>query len=431
LSVLAGGTMTKTNPTFIRVHAWLPIIALSVAASCASSGQQTKSTQPGGETVVHLDMDPIKIEATNDADGLHIDAYDAPELFEHAGKALSDSRFDDAAKEYGKLLKSFPESPYARPALYNLGLTQIGKKEYSAAIDSFKTLIEKYPNHADAKDSLFQLGACYAEQGNWPSSAEVFARLLERKDLNSDDRIEAISRRGFAQFNLNDLDTAEKTFRAAMAYKQTIESEERLSTDFYLAFSQYHLGQIFHQRFRKAALRLPEAQLDKDLEEKAHLLLTAQRAYIDTIKFGNPGWASAAGFQVGSLYEELFDAFMSVPVPQDLDAEARTIYKEELHKKIRILLEKSLRWQRENLLMIERLGVSSDWADKSKLAYAKLLKLLDPSLPGPSEDIPGGRSPSPGPSTIPPPVPQAPIRGGEAPKDSSPSDGSALRRHVL
>ena len=428
--------MTKTNPKSTRVHARLPIVALSFAAvgfaaSCAGTGQQTKPTQPGGEQAVHLDMDPIKIEATSDADGLHIDAYDAPELFEHAGKALSDGRFDEAAKEYGKLLKNFPESPYARPALYNLGLAKIGKKYWAAAIDSFKNLIEKYPNHADAKDALFQLGACYAEQGNWPASAEVFARVLERKDLNADDRIEAIARRGFAQFNLNDLDTAEKTFRAAMAYKQTIESEERLSTDFYLAFSQYHLGQVFHLRFRKAALRLPETQLDKDLEEKAHLLLTAQRAYIDTIKFGNPAWASAAGFQVGSLYEELFDAFMSVPIPPELDAEAQAIYKEELHKKIRILLEKSLRWQRENLLMIERLGVNTDWAEKSKLAYAKLLKLLDPNLPGPSDEIPGGRQPGRGPSISPPPVPQAPFRGGESPKESAPGDGDALRRHVL
>ena len=209
-------------------------------------------------------------DKTSDADGIHIDAFDAPELFEHGGTALSAKRFDDAVKVYAKLLKSFPESPYARPALYNLGLAQIGRKDWADAIDSFKGLIEKYPSHPDAKDSLFQLGACYAEQNNWPASAEVFARVLERNDLNADDRIEAIARRGFAQFNLNDLDTAEKTFRAAMVYKQKIESEERLSTDFYLAFSQYHLGQIFHLRFRKAALRLPEAQLDKDLEEKAH-----------------------------------------------------------------------------------------------------------------------------------------------------------------
>jgi tetratricopeptide (TPR) repeat protein len=433
LSILAGGTMTKTNQNSLRAQSLLPLFALGFAAACASTGQPTKPGQPGGEPVVHLDMEPIKIEATSDADGIHIDAYDAPELFEHAGKALSEKRYDDAVKVYGKLLKSFPESPYARPALYNLGLAQIGKKDWAAAIDSFKGLIEKYPSHPDAKDSLFQLGACYAEENNWPASAEVFARVLERNDLNADDRIEAIARRGFAQFNLNDLDTAEKTFRAAMVYKQKIESEERLSTDFYLAFSQYHLGQVFHLRFRKAALRLPEAQLDKDLEEKAHLLLTAQRAYIDTIKFGNPAWASAAGFQVGSLYEELFDAFMSVPVPPELDAEARAIYQEELLKKIRILLEKSLRWQRENLLMIERLGVNTEWADKSKLAYAKLLRLLDPKLPGATEDIPADKSPRPAPSKAapPPPVPQAPFRGGESPKESAPSEGDALRRHVL
>ncbi len=412
--------------TFSSVRT-IELLVLALATGCATSGGQNASPQPGGE-VVRLDMEPIKIEATSSADGIRIDAFDAPELFEHAGKALSDRRFDDAIREYRKLLTSFPESSYVRPTFYNLGLAQIGKKDWSAAIESFKALVGRFPDHADAKDSMFQLGACYAEQGNWPASAEAFVRVLERKDLNADDRIEAIARRGFAQFNLNDTDTAEKTFRSAMAYKQQIDSEERLSTDFYLAFSQYHIGEIFHQRFRKAPLRLPEPQLDKDLDQKATLLLTAQRAYIDTIKFGNPAWASAAGFQVGSLYEELYDAFMNVPVPPELANEARQVYVEELHKKIRILLEKSLRWQRENLLMIERLGVATEWADKSKLAYTKVLKLLDPGISD-SE-----LTPSNAPSTIPsapPPVPQAPMRGGEAPKESTPQENGDLRRHVL
>lgn len=416
--------MTKAIFSSVRTF---ELLVLALATGCATSGSQNASLQPGGE-VVRLDMEPIKIEATNSADGIRIDAFDAPELFEHASKALSDKRFDDAIREYRKLLASFPESSYVRPTFYNLGLAQIGKKDWSAAIESFKALIDRFPNHADAKDSMFQLGACYAEQGNWPASAEAFVRVLERKDLNADDRIEAIARRGFAQFNLNDTDTAEKTFRSAMAYKQQIDTEERLSTDFYLAFSQYHIGEIFHQRFRRAPLRLPESQLDKDLDQKATLLLTAQRAYIDTIKFGNPAWASAAGFQVGSLYEELYDAFMNVPVPPELANEARRVYVEELHKRIRILLEKSLRWQRENLLMIERLGVATEWADKSKLAYAKVLKLLDPG--DPDIDLTPSTSPSPTPSA-PPPVPKAPTRGSEAPKESAPMESDDMRRHVL
>jgi tetratricopeptide (TPR) repeat protein len=401
------------------------------ASACATTASQQRAADQGAGPVTQLEMDPIKIEATSSADGVRIDAFDAPELFEYAGKALSDKKWDDAVATYQKLLKNFPDSSYARPSLYNMGLAQIGKKDWPSAIDSFKSLSERYPTHVDAKDALFQLGACYAEQGNWPASAEVFARVLDRSDLNPDDRIEAIARRGYAQFNLNDLDTAEKTFRMAMVYKQKIENEERLSTDFYLAFSQYHLGQIYHQRFRKAELRLPEAQLDRDLEEKAHLLLTAQRAYIETIKFGNPGWASAAGFQVGSLYEELYDAFMNVPVPSELDAEAKQVYQQELQKKIRILLEKSLRWQRENLLMVERLGVATDWAEKSKLAYAKLLNLLDPKMKTPEDDI-LRTPPSSAPRSAPPPIPKAPTRGGGEPSDDPPPpDGAPLKRHVL
>jgi TolA-binding protein len=409
-----------TRPNF-RHTGTFALLGFALAAGCATSGQQ-KAPQPGND-VVHLDMEPIELEATKDGDGVHIEAFDASELFERASKALSDKRFDEAIQEYQKLLKDFPDSSYVRPTFYNLGLAQIGKKDWAAAVDSFRTLVDRFPIHADAKDALFQLGACYAEQANWPASAEVFARVLDRKDLNADDRIEAIARRGFAQFNLSDLDTAEKTFRSVIAYKQQIDTDERLSTDFYLAFSQYHLGQIFHLRFRKAPLRMPESQLDKDLDEKARLLLTAQRAYIDTIKFGNPAWASAAGFQVGSLYEELYDAFISVPVPAELNAEARGVYLEELHKKIRILLEKSLRWQRENLLMIERLGVATEWADKSKLAYAKVMKLLDSGFnPDPEKAAP---------PSVAPPVPQAPARGGEPLKESAPQDGNQLQRHIL
>jgi tetratricopeptide (TPR) repeat protein len=421
--------MNKAYPVSIQLVRRLSWLLLGVAVGCGTSGRGT-GTPTGPAAPVHLDMEPIKIEATTDGEGTRIDAFDASELFERAGQALSDKRFDDALATYGKLLKEFPDSSYARPTLYNQGLAHIGKKSWPAAADAFKSLIDKYPSHIDAKDSLFQLGACYAEQSNWPASAEVFVRLLERTDLNADDRIEAIARRGFAQFNLGDMDAAEKTFRAAMAHRQKIETEERLSTDFYLAFSQYHLGQIFHERFRKAALRMPEAQLDKDLEEKAHLLLTAQRAYIDTIKFGNPGWASAAGFQVGSLYEELYDAFIQVPIPRELDDEAKVVYQEELHKKIRILLEKSLRWQRENLLMIERLGVSTDWAQKSRLAYAKLLQLLDPNAAKESDDILKSSPAQPAPAA-PPPVPKPPFRGGGGADDKPPSDQDSLRRHVL
>jgi tetratricopeptide (TPR) repeat protein len=393
-------------------------------AACATHAQPPPANP--GTPAVRYDMEPIAIEAKRGEAGVQIESFDAEELFEQAGAALSQKRYDDAVRLYDKLLGSFAESPYARPAMYNRGLALRDKKDWNGAVEAFKAMVDRYESHPDAKDALFQLGACYAELTNWPASGQVFVRLLERPDLTADDRIEAMARRGFAQFNLTDLDAAEKTFRAVFAYKQRIEADERLATDFYLAFSQYHLAQITHQRFRAVALRLPETQMDRDLDLKASLLLQAQKGYIETIKFGNPGWASAAGFQVGSLYEELYDSFMNAPVPKDLKGEAREVYLAELHKKIRILLEKSAKWQRENLLMIERLGVNTDWAEKSKLAYNKLLRLLDPKA-SPDEVVPGAPRRDQA-----PPAPKAPERQSpDKPAGAPPPDDAAPQRQIL
>jgi tetratricopeptide (TPR) repeat protein len=398
----------------------LLLILIAGAGACGTTG--TKGPVGPAPQPAAYDMEPVVIQATPAAGGVQIESFDAQELFEQAGAALSQSRFDDSIRAYERLIKEFPASTYARPAMYNRGLAFQGKKDWAKAVESFRALAETFASHPDAKDALFKLGESYAEMENWPSSAEVFVRLLERKDLNADDRIEAIARRGFAQLKVGDLDTAEKTFHTALQYRQQIEKEERLATDFFLAFSQYNLAEISHERFRRTPIRLPESQMDRDLEEKASLLLKAQRSYIETIKYGNPRWASAAGFQVGSLYEELYDAFMAAPIPPGLDQEGREVYREELRKKIRVLLEKSVRWYRENLLMVERLGVDTDWAQKTKVAYAKLLRILDPAIK-PDELAPPGSKPSQVPA-----VPTAPERGGSRP--AAPAGGE-VQRQVL
>jgi TolA-binding protein len=418
----------QKNLSRLVVAAATSAVAAALLPACATApAGKAVQTPATAAPVTEYQMDPMKIEAVKGPDGgVHIESFDAGELFEQAGAALSDKRYDDAIQGYERLLKEFGDSRYTKAALYNIGLAYQGKKDWNAAIARFKVLVDQYGATSDAKDAAFQLGASYAELGNWPASAEVFARVLERKDLTADDRIEAMGRRGFAQFQLKDLDTAERTFQSAMAYFHQIEAEQRLETDFYLGLCQYHLGEIPHERFRAISLRLPERQMGIDLEDKAHLLLVAQRQYIDSIKLGNPQWASASGFQIASLYEELYDSFVHAPVPPELlghdNDEKREIYYDELRKKIRVLLEKSLRVHEQNLLMMERLGVQNEWRDRSKLAYAKVQKLLDPTY---KIEFADPASPLAAPAA--PPVPVVPTsRPGEAPTEAGvPATGAA------
>src|SRR5262245_30326180 len=397
------------------------VVVLVLMSACA--GKAKNDVAVGPPPVEHIEMDPIKISAVTGPDGGHLETFDVAELFEHAGKALAEKRYDDAIAGYEQLLREFPgDNKFRLPSLYNQGLAHQGKKDWAKAADVFKKMAELAPNHPDTKDALFQLGATYAEMGNWPTSGTIFAQLLERKDMTADDKIEAYARRGFAQFQLKDLDTAERTFTSALYFFRSIEKDERLQTDFYLGLVKYHLGQIPHERFRAIPLRLPEKQMAKDMDDKARLLLSAQRQYIETIKMGNPQWASASGYQVGSLYEEFYDSFIHAPIPPELvgdgNQEKREIYYDELRKRIRILLEKSLRTHEQNLLMLERLGVQNEWRDKSKLAFAKLQKMLDPSFKFDFADPATAGSQSPAPP--PPPTPTPPAGGRPGPEDNEP-----------
>jgi TolA-binding protein len=407
-------TMQRRSPPILLVVA--AAAALAGAAGCAGKNRNDVNI-PAGTPVEQIEMEPIKIQAVKGPDGTHIETFDATELFERAGAALSEKRFDDAIRAYEQLLKEFAsDTRYTKAAIYNCGLAYQGKKDWPTAVARFQQLADRFPETSDAKDAQFQIGASYAEMGNWPTSATLFAQILERKDLTADDRIEAMARRGFAQFQLKDLDTAERTFKSALWYFQSIERDERLQTDFYLGLCKYHLGEIPHERFRAVPLRLPERQMSLDLDEKARLLLFAQRQYIETIKLGNPQWASASGYQIGSMYEELYDAFIHAPIPAELEGadnqEKREVYYEELRKKIRILLEKSLRTHEQNLAMLERFGVQNEWRDKSKVAFAKLQKILDPSFKLEFADPNAAPAAPP-----PPPTPEAPASGrpGAAP----------------
>jgi tetratricopeptide (TPR) repeat protein len=387
------------------------MVSLVLVSACAGKTNNAVTVAP--PPVEHIEMDPIKISAVKGPDGVHMETFDVAELFEHAGKALVEKRYDDAIAGYDM---------YRLPSLYNEGLAYQGKKDWAKAADVFKKMAELAPNASDTKDALFQLGATYAEMNNWPMSAAIFAQLLERKDMTADDKIEAYARRGYAQFQLKDLDTAERTFSTALYFYRSIEKDERLETDFYLGLVKYHLAQIPHERFRAMPLRLPEKQMAKDLDDKARLLLTAQRQYIETIKMGNPQWASASGYQVGSLYEELYDAFVHAPIPAELvgegNQEKREIYYEELRKKIRILLEKSLHTHEENLLMLERLGVQNEWRDRSKLAFAKLQRMLDPSFKFDFADPTTAGRQTPAPPA--PPTPSPPAARPGSPDEAQP-----------
>lgn len=364
------------------------VLTLLLVAGCA----HTQKAAPREQTVT---MEPMVFQAQPNGT---VETVDAASLFQRAGTAYGNKDFDAALGLFDRVVREWPDSSYVVPSLYNAGLALEGKGDLAAAADRYRRITVEHADAKDAIDAWYRLGFVLAQAKNWPAAVETYGQILQRKDLTLGDRVEALARRGVAQLGAHDLLAAEHTFRDELAWYHAHETEERLDSDFFVAMGAYYLGECAHEQYRALPVRLPEKQLARDLEAKARMLLVAQSRFLDAMRVNNVEWATAAGFQIGSLYREFYDDLVGAPVPPQLTGEAKDVYLEEVRKQVKTLLQKAINIHEKNVLMAERNGERNEWARRSNEQMEQLKKLL---VPGPVE-------PQPPDAAQPPAEPQAP-----------------------
>ena len=279
------------------------VLPLALLGACAGKAKNDVTVVPPGAPVEQIEMDPIKIAAVKGPDGTHLETYDVTELFERAGAALSDKRPADAARDYDQLLKEFPDTRYTKAALYNAGLAYEGLKDWQTAIARFQQAGQRARRHLGRQGralpdrGLLRRARQLADLGDDlrpdPRAQGPDRRRQDRGDGPA--RVRAVPAQGL-RHRRADLPVGASTTSTASPARS---GWRPTSTSAWSATSWGRSPTSASAPFRCV---LPEKAtietVDKRrgvLNDKAKLLLAAQRQYIETIKLGNPQWASAAG----------------------------------------------------------------------------------------------------------------------------------------
>jgi hypothetical protein len=317
-------------------------------------------------------MDEMRISARRGENGnFEFDSYDAEGLFTQATALLHEGRCDEAVVLYDRVKTEFRSSGYYSPSLYNAGLCLEDKNQLDRSAVYFRELIANVPDTAenpDVRHAQFMLSNVLVRLSLWDEAIEIATRLLAREDLDSDERMEAMTRKAQAQFGANRFDEAERESRAALTFFRTRPDDARVLEDFYVGAANFVLAEVL--RSRADAIELPEGTPEAQhevLERRARLVLSAQTEYFNTIRHGNAHWAGAAGYRVGAVYDSFWAAITRAPVPPrpDLSAANYAMFSEEyrssLRQMIRPLLQHAVRYWEMTLMMMERTGVRSEW----------------------------------------------------------------------
>lgn len=327
---------------------------------------------------------------TTSIDALRIDAkrIDAERDDEAAGTAfrtalgqMKTGACELAIVGFDGVVSGFPASRYVSASLYNAGLCLQRSERWEESSRRYERLLEMRPGSPDTKHTRFQLAFLYNETHRFDEALAVADALLEHSTLSSDERIEAMARRAEALLGTGAFDDAEQAAEQALRFYRTrgARAELQVNDPFFAAAANYTLAEI--QRLRSESIRIPSASAEAQhavLERRAQRLLSAQRAYFDTIGFGDPYWASAAGYRIGAMYDGFWDAILEAPVatPETAMNEAemelyRSHYRSRLAELARPLVRHAIRYWELTLAMVERTGVRSEWTERIHRDLAK------------------------------------------------------------
>ncbi|HJL17552.1 MAG TPA: hypothetical protein RMH99_17925 [Sandaracinaceae bacterium LLY-WYZ-13_1] len=356
--------------------------ALSLLAACG--GASPRVADPSDDEVVR--MEEMRITAARTEDGEYVfDSYDAGQLFEEGTRLLNAGRCRDAVERYyDRIRDEFPSSRYLPVAMYNGGLCLQQGGELEAAIPYYREVLERDAASRDGRHAALQLTQVLVRLERWEEALERSERLLLREDLEAPERLEGLARRAQALLGLERLDDARRQARDAMSYYRMQQRTGQIADPYFAAAANFVLAESMRLSSEEIELPRGTAQTQHEaLDRRARLMLDAQREYFNTIRHTDAHWAAAAGYRIGAMYDQLWHALMRAPIPppqRELAEADMPVYEEEyrheLADHVRPLMRHAIRYWELTLMMVERTGVETEWAERAQEDLERMRTLL-------------------------------------------------------
>ncbi|HLP43586.1 MAG TPA: tetratricopeptide repeat protein, partial [Fibrobacteria bacterium] len=222
-------------------------------------------------------------------------------LFREAKCRELDGQWAEAGSKYLNLVRTYPQSPEAEPALYNAGFAFVNGKLPDSAARAFETYAITHPQNAEAPNLLFRAVEIHGELKNWDRVAELQALFTRRYASDKGRLIQALCMGGTAAWKRRRLDEAVQLMRRVTSEFATLKTQDPTAR-YYAAQAQYTLGEIAGHRMREAPLR--PGSLDEDIRSKSGLLKAAVGEYLKVLEYRIVDWALRTAYALGESFED-------------------------------------------------------------------------------------------------------------------------------
>lgn len=320
------GKYKKAAEFYLRVPKEFPQHKLAAQAYMNAGVMYEKAKDPQRAANTYLALAAKYPKSENAAKA----AYTAAQVYEAV------AYFDRAAEAYEIVVKDFKKSKQAQDALFNAGILRQALGQYDQAIAHYSAYATSYRRSKDAKNVAFRIGVVYQDAGKHKQAYTAFSDYARaNRRSQGRDVIEAHTRAGRNALELDRAKVAAdhlKTVQRMYAKRKKAKSKAEVRD--LAAEARYLEGEMIFQRFKAIALDVKPKTVQRTLDKKTALLDQAQTVYIDVVDFGDPQWAVAALYRIGSIYDEFAESLRTAPVPPGLSEADAAMYREALENTV-------------------------------------------------------------------------------------------------
>ncbi len=372
-SVMKSGEKYASDGNYDKAAAFY----LRVPHEYPGNGLAPKALNNAGAVLEKAKKQDEAVAAYKELADKYPSASEAPDaLFTAARIEENVAYYDKAAVFYEQLAQKYPQNPHAADALRSAGVLRQSLGQHDKAIKHYGEYAKRYKEKPDAKQVAFQAAVVREDQKDWRGAAAAFGAYA--KTYAGDARtVEAHAREADAQLRAgNDGAAKDAAAKALSAFngggKHHKANESAEDSNYWAAEARYIQGELVFHDYERIKIAGKPRQLAKVLEEKAKRLEEAKAIYLDVVTYKSPEWATAGLLRIGQGYEAYAKAMRNAPVPKDLNAEEKQLYRDELEKVVVVIEDKSLDAYKSGYAKALTIGVYNKHTQAIRQALSRL-----------------------------------------------------------
>ncbi|MCL2242613.1 MAG: tetratricopeptide repeat protein, partial [Chitinispirillia bacterium] len=151
------------------------------AAKPASAASAPADSAAKPDTAVGLPEKYAQIEVRIDSmlSMMTIDTLtDTGQKILAAIKAFADGRYDDALREFKRVLAENPNGPVAAHCVYNMGICYYKMRLFKDAENQFQSFLDRFPSHRFGPRAAFFRACTFQERGDYAVSERRFREFI-------------------------------------------------------------------------------------------------------------------------------------------------------------------------------------------------------------------------------------------------------------